>query len=574
MKQPLRSSPTTQLIFQEAFRSRHWFYLVAVATVVINLLALATSWFAINVYDKVVPTLDFDLLWQLVGIMAVVILIDWLLKRWRAKLLDRVSSQVEQTVSGHVFCHIMQLRLDQQPLNPGVLISQFSVLDSARQLFSASVVFTLIDLPFALLFIGFIALIGGHIAWVYSALFPVALMLGLYTQRRLHQVGERQQDSGNQRQSLLMETVLGAETIRSHHAGSHFIERWQTQSAEVSDQGLHQKACHTFGQISSGSLAISAYVLALLVGIYGIAQQELSMGSLIACSILGGRVITPVAQCSHYLAQWQQVGQGLNGIDQLLALESDSNQQDSDARVGPTGVLAVDNLTYSYTGAAHCALDIKNLRFQPGERVVILGTIGSGKSTLLKLLAGLYPPSQGTVSMDGQPVKKLGRGILGYLPQQVQLFQGTLRSNLSLGGIAEIEQMETLCHQLGLDPMLDGHPDGLDRPIFINSSGLSGGQQQLVGFARLCLSRPKVWFLDEPTAALDGQSERRLLNHLQQSLRPDHTLLLSTHKPSIASAIATRVIVMDRGRIIADGDVQEVLGAGRPQPSPTAGAAI
>lgn len=556
---------------RETFRDKRWFIVVAAATVIINLLALATSLFAIQVYDKVVPTLAFDTLWMLVSAMAGVILIDWLLKRLRGRILDQVSAQVDKAVSQQVFSHIMHLQLDKRPRSLGTLASQVSGLDSVRHFFSSSILFALVDLPFALMFVLTIGIIGGMVGWVYAAMFPLALLLGFMTQQRLHSLTQSQLARSNERQGLLVEVLQGAETIRAGNATAQFESRWATLTESISAYSLRQKDINNFGLISSASLATSAYVLAILVGVYQIAQGNLTIGTLIACSILGGRVISPVAQSVNYMAQWQNVAQTLKNLDQLLMLETITPQTETVSTSTRTPKqLKLTNLRFAYEHSPLTQLDIKQLSINAGERVVILGTIGCGKSTLLKLLAGLYRPSEGQVLLSdhaGQQTPDAMSTTIGYLPQTVQLFKGTLQDNLTLAGQTEDSHVQEVCQQLGLDQVADCHPKGMQLTLSEGGEGLSGGQKQLVGLARVCLAAPKLWLLDEPTAALDGRTEKNVLNCLQARMKSDDMLVLSTHRPSIAAAIATRVIVMAQGRIVADGTPEAVLGT-PPKPAP------
>lgn len=567
------TSIATRMIVRETFRNTRWFIVVAAATVVINLLALATSLFAIQVYDKVVPTLAFDTLWMLVSAMAGVILIDWLLKRLRGRILDQVSTQVDKAISQQVFSHIMHLQLDKRPRSLGTLASQVSGLDNVRHFFSASILFALVDLPFALMFVLFIGLIGGMVGWVYAAMFPLALLLGFVTQQRLHALTQSQLARSNERQGLLVEAIQGAETIRAGNATAQFESRWATLTASINTQSIQQKDINNFGLITSSSLATCAYVLAILVGVYQIAQGNLTMGALIACSILGGRVISPVAQSVNYMAQWQNVAQTLRNLDQLLMLETTSPQEKALASSASTPKqLQLNNLRFAYDHSPLTQLDVKHLSIKAGERVVVLGTIGSGKSTLLKLLAGLYRPSEGDVVLADhagrQQAPDAMSASIGYLPQTVQLFKGTLQDNLTLGGQAQDNHVQKVCQQLGLDQVADCHPKGMQLTLSEGGEGLSGGQKQLVGLARVCLAAPKIWLLDEPTAALDGRTEKTVLNCLQARMKSDDMLVLSTHRPSIAASIATRVIVMAQGRIVADGTPEAVLGT-PPKPAPT-----
>jgi ATP-binding cassette subfamily C protein LapB len=574
----LKDNIAARLVLRELFRSWRWLVDVLIATVMINLLAVSTSLYAMQIYDRVVPTLAYATLTTLVVGMLVIISIDWLLKNLRARTLDSVSSAVDKAVSQQVFDHLMHLQLDSRPRSLGTLSAQVSGLDSVRQFFSSAVIFTLIDMPFALMFIFFIFIIGGSVALIYLLLLPIALTLGWVTQRRLRNLLREQMIRSNERQGLLVDAIRGTESIRSANASWRFSLEWQEVTATINRYNLRQKLITGYSTHTSGSLSMLAYVTALVVGVNQIETGNLTMGGLIACSILGGRVIGPVAMGVRQLVQWQQVEQALQMVNQILILKRErSSEQGLLMPDAPPGSVQLQAVRFSYGQSPVVQLDIPQLQFTGGERIVLLGPVGSGKSTLLKIIAGLYRPGEGRVRLGDADLWEMDPNLVadqvGYLPQSVHLFKGTLRSNLALSGAVNDSRLLQVVKELGIDRIAADSALNMNLEISEGGEGLSEGQRQLVGVARLLLARPRIWLLDEPTASLDNDSEQRVWQAIQAHVQPQDILVISTHRPMVASRLANRVLIVQQGRISADGTPERVLpqlmarpsaGAGRP----------
>jgi len=560
----LSGNLAARLIYKELFRDHGWLWQLVVATLIINLIAVSTSLFAMQVYDRVVPTMAFATLTALVAGMAIVILLDWTLKTVRARILDSLASAVDQRCSQYVFEHVLRLQLDTQPRLLGTLAAQISSLDAIRQFMSATVVFALVDLPFALLFVAFIVLIGGPVAWVYALLLPAALVVGLFCQWRLKSLFHEQLSRANERQGLLVDTIRGAESIRASNAGWRFAREWQELSASINRYGIQQRAFTSLAAVTTSSLSIGAYVSGVVVGVWQIEAGFLTMGGLIACTILGGRVIAPVAQSVQYLVQWQHVRQALSMVHQVLALISERDpERELLAPTESRSALNLDAIRFAYPGSLTRQLTIDDLVFTAGDRVLLLGPVGSGKSTLLKVLAGLYRPTQGRVRLGTADLWEtdplLVRTQIGYLPQSVHLFRGTLRSNLDLSGMSDDDRLLGVSELLGVDLIAAGSPQGFDLPISEGGDGLSGGQKQMVALARVFVQHPRIWLLDEPMASLDRTAEERVWRALEAELRPDDLLVVSTHRPMMASRLVNRVVILEQGKILRDGQPESVL---------------
>ena len=560
----IKDNLARQLVWKELFRERGWMWQLVVATCLINLFAVSTSLFAMQVYDRVVPTLAYTTLTTLAAGMAIVVALDWTLKIVRARILDSLASAVDERLSQHVFEHLLQLRLDAQPKSLGTLAAQISSLETVRHFFTATVIFALVDLPFALMFLAFIMAIGGAVAWVYVLLLPAAIVLGLVTQWRLKGLARDQLSRSNERQGLLVDSIRGAESIRANNAANRFAGEWRELTQSINRYRIAQRAFSNLSSVTTSSLSVSAYVAGVVVGVAQIEAGLLTMGGLVACTILGGRVIAPVAQSVHHLVQWQHVKQALLMLHGVLAIAPQRRlEQQLIAPTTSPDSLALEGVRFAYQSSQVNQLNVDQLNFSPGERVLLLGPVGSGKSTLLKVLAGLYQPQEGRVRLGLADLwaidPELVSDSIGYLPQSVQLFRGTLRSNLTLAGAVSDDRLLEISAQLGIDALSADSSLGMDLPISEGGEGLSGGQRQLVALARVFVNQPRIWLFDEPTASMDREMEQRVWQALEKALRPEDIVVVSTHRPMLASKLVNRVLIMQRGRVVQDGSPETLL---------------
>ena len=571
MKVPIRDlhvsellkSGASRLLLSEVLKEKLWIVEVMVATLVVNLLAVATSLFSMQVYDRVIPTLAYSTLTALATGMGIIVVLDWALKFIRARILDGMAKRVDQAVSQRLFEHVIRLRLDSRPRSLGSLAAQMNGLESVRSFFSSTIVFAITDVPFCLMFIAIIAIIGGLVSLVYMVLLPIALSLAWLTQRRLRDLARQEIQRGHERHGLLVDTIQGAETIQACGGGWRFADTWRTITATMAGYSLKSKLISSTTTTTTGTLGTVAYVAAIVVGVSQIEAGLLTTGGLIACTILGGRVIGPVAQGVQTLVQWQYVRESLTMVNRLLNLETD--RRDDQNLLIPDYLadsLDLESVRFAYPNSPIQRLDIKKLSFKAGDRVVLLGPNGCGKSTLLKVAAGLYKQSEGQVRLGGADIWELDPQVIneriGYLPQDVHLFKGTLRTNMALGGGVSDSKLLEVAQLLGIDRVAAENPRSMDLEISEGGQGLSGGQRQLVGLARVFLASPRVWLLDEPSASLDMESENNILEAINHWARPTDIVLIATHRPRLTS-LANRVIVMRRGQVVADGKPEDVL---------------
>ncbi|WP_051958082.1 ATP-binding cassette domain-containing protein [Desulfobacter vibrioformis] len=510
---------------QELWKDKRWFFEMAAATVVINILAVASSLFAMQVYDRVVPTFAYATLTALVAGMVIIVCLDWSLKFIRARITDSLAHQADISISRQLFDHIMNLRLDTRPNSLGALAAHMKGLEQARNFFSSSIVFFMTDLPFCFFFLGVIYIIGGRVAYVYSFLLPIALVLGGLAQWRLRRLARREVQKGQERQGLLLESIQGAETIKATGSTWKFSDHWQQLTHTMAGYGFKNKSITTTTVVSTGSLGTIGYVGALVVGVTQVELGQLTTGGMIACAILGGRIIAPVAQSVRFMVQWEHVREGLDMVNRLMAMETD-RRQDQETLFPDylPDLVDLEGVRFSYPNSPIVSIDIPTLSFKAGDRALILGPNGCGKSTFLKSLAGLFKPSEGQVRLGRTDISELDIQVInqrvGYLPQDVHLFKGTLKTNMALSGGVPDALVVEVAQLLGIDRVAAENPRSMDLEIFEGGSGLSGGQKQLVALSRIFMARPRVWLLDEPSAFLDLESENQVMNALKQWVRP------------------------------------------------------
>lgn len=545
-------------------RRKNMIVLAVAATFMVNFIALITSLYTMQVYDRVVPRGAFSTLWVLsVGAFAA-LGFDYVLRVVRAIMLEREAVEIDTEVSEFFFSRAAEVRLDARPPGIGTMAAQLRGLEQIRQMLSSSAIFAMADLPFAFLFILVIAQLGGPLVLILVVAFPLAIGLAILLAYMIRRDTERAQISGNKKNGLLVESLDAAETIKANRGQWYMLARWNSLLDEVHESEFPVKKLQARAGSIFSTLQQVSYISMIAWGAVRIFDQEMSMGALIACSILAGRVNGPlISQLPGLLVQWSYSRSSLKMLDGILALPPDRAAGVDQLR--PTRLevqVTVQDLKFAYPGG-RAGLIVPKLEFAPGERIGILGGVGSGKSTLLKLLSGLYAPGEGQIFMNKLDMSQIAEDVLreniGYLPQDYRLVNGTLRDNLLLGipdpgddVIMEVAQ------QTGLSKLITGNERGLDLEISEGGRGLSGGQRVLTGLTRLLLARPKLMLLDEPTSNLDIDTEALVLRAIQERLDADTTLVLVTHKLQLAT-MTTRLIIVANGQIALDGPTAEVL---------------
>lgn len=547
-------------MFRDALMAHKTFFIyAALATVLMNLLALVTSLYSMQVYDRVIPSQGVDTLFTLTSGVLISILLETMTKFMRSSIMDQAIERMDLKLSHNIFDRLMRVRMDQFPASVGTLSGQLRSYEMIRSFVSSVAIYLLVDTPFALLFLAVIFMVGGGLVGAIPlSFFLLCLCLGFFFKGRIEAHAKASQAASNRKLGLLVESVESAEVIKATGAGWHFQGKWNALTRLNMSEDLSMRHISEASGYYSAALQQVSYVMLVGIGAYiASTSTNLTSGSLIACSILSGRVLQPVASLPGLMVQWANAKSSMGSLEGIFKLEQDNHDvQQALTLEKIRGDLRLQSVAYAYPGRPQ-SLDINSLLIRQGERVGIVGAIGGGKSTLLKMLSGLYRPQKGRVLIDGLDMQHIARGCLsrhiGYLPQQVRLFAGTLRENLTLGlmGISD-EQLHQACEITGLISLISSHSKGFDLPITEGGNGVSGGQRQLIGITRLVLARPSVWLLDEPTASMDDATEMRTLQILSQIMQPDQTLVLVTHKPALL-ALVGRVIVMGPDGILLDG---------------------
>jgi len=536
-----------------------------IATFLINMLALAVSLFSMQVYDRVIPTRSEYTLIILASGVFLVIMFEAFMKFSRSRIMDKVVVGLDQYLSREVFQRLLKVRIDQMPGSVGSMAAQLRGYEQVRSFFTASTLFGLVDLPMTIIFVSLVAFIGSPLVAVVPVIAAViAITMGLVARKRIDAIASEGATASYYKTGLLVEAVEGVETIKAGAGSWKFLSRWLDVMDVTIKNDLDMKHANDNLTYFTQMLQQASYVGIVIVGSFVVMQGDMTMGGLIACSILGGRVLAPVMAIPNLLVQYAHAKAAKMNIESLFALEQDN--QGVAYPLSPThikGAYQCDGLSFNYQGNDRPAITVPQLSIKPGERIAILGPIGSGKSTLLKVLAGLYAPTEGRVLLDGLDIHQVSRETLserlGYLQQDHRLFQGTLRENLLIGMAAPNDDvLQDTLNRTGLINLVSSHSSGLDLPISEGGKGLSGGQKQLVAFTRLLLTKPDVFLLDEPTASMDNRQEQRCLQVLRQELTKGQTFIVSTHKTALLDLV-DRLIIMDNQRIIIDGPKQAVL---------------
>ncbi len=552
-------------IFAGALFSRRRLLVEAtIATVVLSLLALATSFYSMQVYDRVIPRSGFATLWVLTGGMLVALLIDFLIRTSRAFIVDREAGEIDAQMSEFFFARMQAIRLDARPPGIGTMAAQLRGLDQIRSTMTSASFFCLADLPFALLFIVVMMAIGGSVALVPLVAFPLALSAALIFARLIKSSTDKGQISSNRKNGILVEALDASETVKANLGGWHMLAGWNRLVEDVHEHDLHVRRWSSIATSTFSVLQQLSYIGVILVGAHLVSAGEMTQGGLIACTMIGSRVNGPlVASLPNMIIQWGYARAALKALDALLAMPTDHQEGKAPVRMKLTAPeLRLEDVNFKHQGARE-GLNIPALSIKSGTRLGLIGPIGSGKSTLLRLMAGLYAPEQGFVLLNGVDVRQIAEDDLRmpccYIAQDYRLISGTLRENIVLG-IPDPgdEAIMAAATQTGLVQVIQDHPLGLGLPISEGSTGLSGGQRALVGLTRALLVRPSLLLLDEPTASLDQETETRVLAALQNAMPSDGILILVTHKLQLLSLVQD-VLVMRSGRVVHQGPSSAML---------------
>ena len=556
-------SPVFRLILDELLSHRRIIRETVLASLIATVLALAISFFSMQVYDRVIPSSAMQTLLVLTLGVLIAIFFEWLIKHVRSHLYEELIDQVDQRLARTVYLRFLSVRLDQMPQSVGALASQMRGYETIRGFMTSMTTNLMVDAPFALFFAGVIALIAGPLALIPTFFFLVSLAIGLFYRKRLENIAKQAMAASNLKTGLLVETIEGAETIKAGQGGWRMLTRWMRTTNDARDSELEMRNISEHSQHLAASFQQVSYVLMVAYGAYLVTRSDISQGALIACSILSGRVLSAVSIIPGQIVQWSHAKAALQSLDKLWSLEDDHHGQSQPIAIENIhGEYRLENITSHYQGSR--ALMVPQLTIRPGEKIGILGPVGSGKTTLLRVLSGMFKPQEGRVLLDGLDLAHIDKPLLaqhiGYVQQDGRLFSGTLRDNLILGQVDPgDEAILEAARKTGLmQAVITPHPHGLQRTIYEGGTGLSGGQRQLVNLTRTVLRNPSIWLLDEPTASMDRNTEALMTQTLQEAIKPTDTLVLVTHKTEMLDLV-DRLIVVYNHQIALDGPKQDVL---------------
>ena len=563
--------------FWDTFNRNRWMFGWAlVGTLVLNVFGALVPFYSMAVYDRVIPNNAMSSLGVLTTAAVLIIGFEMTMRLLRSHLLESAARRIDVALSAKVFAQCLRMRAADRPASGGVLANTVRDFEAVREFFATGTLTVLGDLPFMFLYLFVIWLVGGWLALV--PLLAIPLLLGIAWVARAplaRKVNESMQES-SQRTAHLFETMNGLDTVKTLGAEAWSRRKWESLTQAIAHNSLEMREISSWVNYANAAVLALAGVAVVGVGAVLISEQALTLGQIIAVTLLTGRALAPVSQIASLVIRWEQTRLSYSALDKIMAAATDDSDTSLQAPV-LSGALEFRDINFAYPRTPP-VIERLNLRIKPGERVGIIGKLGSGKSTVLKLVLNQYAPTSGSVLVDDLVVTQLEplslRRQIGYVPQDVTLFHGSLRENIELGRVqaddaALLGAMRNAC----LDEIVAQLPAGMGTQVGERGDRLSGGQKQIVAIARALLTSPKLLLLDEPSSMVDPATEQRLIARLRAL--PDTTIVLVTHRMAML-ALVDRLIVMDRGRVLADGprdDVLRSLAQRAPDDAAAAGAA-
>lgn len=554
-------------LFSTLWRYRHYFYSAALAALLANVLTLASTFFVMNVYDRVVPNQAYATLWSMAIGVTIAIIFEFVSRQMRAWLIDVAGKKADLVIGTKLFRQMMSVRLEHKPASAGSFANQMREFESIRDFMTSATLATLSDLPFCLLFLVIIWMIGGALAWVPLMAVPIILIVSLIIQLPLRRCMQENMRETSQKHGMLVETISGIEALKAARGEGAMQKRWEEYSALSAHTSMKTRYLSSMTLNFTTAIQQLTTVVTVVCGVYMIHSGELSMGAMIGVVILSGRLLSPLSAMVGLALRYQQAKTALTSLNNLVRLPVD---RDSKNNYLPApqfqGNLRLKDITFDYpipgTDKSLNVINRVSFDIKRGSRVAIIGNIGSGKSTLLKLLARLYWPKSGQLSIDGVDAGQIDPAdwhtTVGYVGQDCRLFHGSMRENVMIGDpSASTLHFLRVAKMTGLDQIAARHPMGFDMPVGEMGQLLSGGQRQLVALARCLLLEPQILLMDEPTSSMDALTEARFIQQLSSAVTTQ-TLIIVTHRLSLLSMV-DRLLVMEDGRITHDGDKEAII---------------
>lgn len=555
---------------------RHWFWsvveenkgiymMVMVAAIFVNLFALVSPLFIMNVYDRVIPNNAIETGWAL-GIGALTIFVfDLILRTLRGYLIDIAGRRIDVIAARRIYDQVLNMQIGGKPKSSGVFANMLRDFDTVRDFFTSATITGVVDLPFTLLFLFVIYQIGGGIALLLVGLIIAVLLVGYVIQFPLKALVRKATQSSEAKHGLLVETIQGLETIKSIVADGRFRAKYGDHVAESAAYGQGTRFVSSIGVNAASFVQQTASIMVVLMGMYMVQDAALTVGGLIACVILAGRAIAPIGQVANLMTRYHHATSALRTVENIMDMPVERPHDNNFLhRPELKGKITFDQVDFTYPGTDRKILNGVSFTINKGEKVGIIGRVGSGKSTIARLMMGLYNPEAGTALIDDTDYRQVDpadlRRHMAYIAQDVVLFSGTVRDNIAASTPqATDEDVLQAAEIAGVHDFVSRHPMGYDAPIWEHGEGVSGGQRQAIALARAALLKPEVLVCDEPTNAMDTQSEAAFRHYVQKDIKGS-TLILITHKHSLMD-IVDRLILVDQGNIILDGKRDEVIAA-------------
>lgn len=557
-------------------RSRNWFWGtiikswriyrdVLIASILINLFALASPMFIMNVYDRVVPNNAVDTLWVMAIGVTVVYSFDLLMRVLRGYFVDVAGKKADIILSSSIFEQVMGMRMENRSPSVGAFANNLKEFDSIRDFITSATIITLVDLPFVLLFLFVIFFIGGPVVYVAIAAMLLVLLYGIIVQSPLRKAVEANFRASGQKGAALIESLTAVETIKTLGAEGLMQQRWEQLTGHIAHWSVKSRLLSASATSFATFVQQMSQVGVVVAGVYLIVAGDMSMGALIACVILTGRALAPMGQVAGLAVRYYQSKTALSALHTVMSQPVERpRDKNFVSRERFEGAIEFADVSFAYPEEQKAALSKVSFKIEAGEHVAIIGKVGSGKTTVEKLVQGLYMPTEGGVSFDGTDIRQIDpvdlRRNIGYVPQDVMLFYGSVKENIVLGSpYVDDADILKVAEVAGVKQFVDRHPHGFDMQVGEAGSRLSGGQRQSIAIARALLLDPPFLMMDEPSNSMDNSTEdalkRKLINYTK-----DKTFLLVTHRASLLDLV-DRIIVMDNGKVIADGPKDNVLEA-------------
>lgn len=557
-------------------RAKHWFwdiiykswpiYLeVLAASLLINIFALASPLFIMNVYDRVVPNHALETLWVLAIGVGIVYIFDFLMKSLRGYFIDVAGKRSDIILSSTIFEKVLGIKMESRPTSVGAFANNLHEFESFRDFLTSATLTTLIDLPFLFIFLAVIYMLGGDLALIPFFVLPLAILGGIAVQKPLKNTINELFKFSAQKGATLIESLTNLDSIKSSGAEGQMQRQWEQNIGQIARLGLKSRFFSSIAVNLTVFLQQIASVAVVIFGVYKISEGDLTMGGLIACTILTGRTLAPVSQIASLLTRYHQARASLDSLNRLMTLpvEREPGKKFLHRPVFK-GSIEFKNISFSYPEQPIKALDNVSFKIDAGERVGFIGRIGSGKSTIEKLMMSLYEAQTGSILVDGTDIRQIDpsdlRRQIGYVPQDISLMFGSVKDNITLGSrFADDASILHAAEVAGVTNFVNKHPAGFDLPVGERGGALSGGQRQSVAVARALLLSPPIYIMDEPSNSMDNSTEEAFKQRFSSQLNTE-TLILVTHRSSLLTLV-DRLIVMDGSKIVADGSKEKVLEA-------------